>query len=105
MRIIEPPVTAMGTNGRMTTHIKCSDGKTYLVTELAEQRGLTRNGLLQRIRKKGWDHPNILDKKVESGFRLDGKISDGNEEWQRLTRDEVETLHIPGPGLLEQRYL
>lgn len=105
MRIIEPPFVKMGANGRTTTHIKCSDGITYLATDLAEQLGLSRNGFLQRLKKKGWDHPNILDGKVENGCRLDGTVTDGNEEWQSLTRDEIEDIHIPGPGLLEQRYL
>lgn len=104
MRIIKKPFVKQ-VGSRRVTHFKCSDGNTYLITELAEKIGLSRNSFLNRLKKKGWDHPNILDGKVDRGLLLGSERSDGNEEWQRLTRPEIEEINLPGPGLLEQLYL
>lgn len=64
-RIVQKPQT----NG-FTTEILCDDGKIYSITSLAALLGMEQSALSQRIRRLGWDHPDLFVKKSHRGEEI-----------------------------------
>jgi len=89
--------------------VLCDDGKEWDIRELSLAVGFKAgsHALYHRIRKFGWENPNVLDPPVRKGLALESDNTPGNEAWERLGRQErgrkLKTISSGGSWELSRR--
>ncbi len=103
-RIIKKPTRRKLAQGEVLD-ILCDDGKIYTMTALAATVPITQSGLSCRLKRLGWDHPQILKKT--------GRISPDQQPEYKTPIVAGDLAHlsdkkrksglakIPGPGLFD----